>query len=161
VIKELGRVLKPGGKFYFTVPGPHFRDNQAGSLLGGDRQKYLAEMDRRLAHFNYLSPDDWREICARNGLAVVEVVGYLGKAATQRWETLSRFTGGLLHAMTLGKRRPIEIQRALKLRSLQNSVRLPGPIAKRIGQFISTDLGGEDVVDQPSCLLVVGHRVNP
>ena len=48
------------------------------------------------------------------------------------WETLSRMTGGLLHSLSFGKARPIEIQRALKIRALQNKAALPGPVASAV-----------------------------
>ncbi len=32
VIREVGRVLKPGGRFFYTVPCPGFHDNLAGSI---------------------------------------------------------------------------------------------------------------------------------
>lgn len=161
VIRELGRVLKPGGQFFFTVPGPAFRENLSGSVFGTSRERYLAELDRRLAHFNYLSPDDWEELCGRHGLEVSATSGYLGKAATQRWESLSRMTGGLLHSLTFGTRRPIQIQRALKLRAFQNAARFPAPVAKAIASVIATGLGGEDHVDSPGCLLITGRRRLP
>lgn len=160
VIQEVGRVLKPGGKFYFTVPCPSFHENLAGSILPwGKRIEYLAELDQRLAHFNYLTSEDWQKICSRHGMTVDCVTGYLGDKATKRWETLSRFTGGLLHRFSFGKKRPIEIQRALKLRDFQNGGRFPQPIASALSALISVGLRGEDNADRPSCLLVEGRRL--
>jgi SAM-dependent methyltransferase len=64
VIREVGRVLKPGGRFYYTVPCPGFHDNLGGSILpGASRDRYLAQLDKRLAHFNYLTRKTGR-ICA-------------------------------------------------------------------------------------------------
>jgi SAM-dependent methyltransferase len=37
-IAEVGRVLKPGGRFFFTVPGPGFHANLAGALLPGSNR---------------------------------------------------------------------------------------------------------------------------
>ncbi|WP_445192410.1 class I SAM-dependent methyltransferase [Sphingomonas sp. Tas61C01] len=159
VIREVGRVLKPGGRFFYTVPCPAFHDNLAGSILpGADRRDYLAKLDKRLAHFNYLTVDDWQELCGRHGMHVDSITGYLGEKATRRWETLSRMTGGLLHSLSFGQRRPIEIQRALKLRELQNRGGLPRPLASAISAVIGAGLNGEDDATQPSCLLVVGQR---
>ncbi len=159
VITELGRVLKPGGKFFFTVPGPGFHENLSGSVLPGvSRTKYLAELDKRLAHFNYLAEQDWHGMCERNGLKVISFSGYLGEQTTQRWETLSRMTGGLLHTLSNGRRRPIEIQRALKLRALQNSTMMPQPVARLLAGVIAAGLDWEDNPDRPSCLLVIGER---
>lgn len=160
VIEELGRVLKPGGKFFFTVPSPAFRENLAGAVIPGvSRDRYLEQLDRRIAHYNYLSRSDWEQITSRHGMRVTDVTGYLGKPATQRWETLSRMTGGLLHSLSFGKRRPIEIQRSLRLRDMQNSLSLPDPLAAAVAKLIALGLGWDDDAENPSCLLVVGERV--
>lgn len=160
VIRELGRVLKPGGQFFFTVPCPTFRENLAGALLPGvSREKYLSNVDKRIAHFNYLDEDDWANIACRNGLRVTKITGYLGKDATQRWETLSRITGGLLHSLSFGRSRPIEIQRTLRLRDLQNSMNFPTGVAAAMARLIAKGLKWEDDAASPSCLLVVGERI--
>lgn len=159
VIAEVGRVLKPGGRFYYTVPCPGFHENLAGSVLPGvDRSTYLGNLDKRLAHFNYLTAEDWSNLCSRHGMIVESVTGYLGERTTKRWEMLSRLTGGLLHSLTRGHKRPIEIQRALKLRNLQNAGSFPRPIASMLSRVIGAGLDGEDVAERPSCLLVVGRR---
>lgn len=160
VIREVGRVLKPGGRFYYTVPCPGFHDNLLGSIVpGADRGAYLARLDKRLAHFNYLTREDWQNLCGRHGMTVDHVTGYLGQKATRRWETLSRMTGGLLHTLSFGRRRPIEIQRALRLREFQNSGSFPRPFASALSALIGVGLDGNDHADQPSCLLVVGSRI--
>lgn len=159
VIAEVGRLLKPGGQFWFTVPGPAFRDNMTGSILpGASRADYLRNLDRRLAHFHYLSESDWTDMCSRHGLTVDSVSGYLGRAETQRWETLSRMTGGLLHSLTGGGSRPIEIQRKLKLRDVQNRMSIPRPVAGAIARFISAGINHDAPDALPSCLLVSGRR---
>lgn len=157
VIAEVSRVLKPGGAFWFTVPGPGFRENMHGTLLpGGSRERYLANLDKRLAHFHYLSPAEWSALCARHALRLDTAEGYLDRAETRRWETLSRMTGGLLHNLTFGRSRPIEIQRALKLRSLQNRATLPRPVAVALARIIAAGVGKTE--GQPSCLLLTGHK---
>lgn len=164
-VAEAGRVLKSQGRFVFTVPGPAFHDNLSGSLFGHvSRDKYLATLDRRLAHFHYLSKSDWSAMCARNGLVLDNCLGYLDRAETQRWETLSRATGGLLYSVFGERRRPIEIQRAIGARALQNSAKLPRPIASGLANLVSLGLSGRrtDTVwinpAEASCLLVVGRR---
>ena len=160
VIREIGRVLKPGGRFFYTVPCPGLHENLAGSILpGSDRRSYLAKLDKRLAHFNYLTREDWQNLCGQYGMTVESVTGYLGQKATRRWETLSRFTGGLLHTLSFGQKRPIEIQRALKLRDIQNRGRFPRPMATVLSGLIGAGLGGEDEAERPSCLLVTGRRL--
>ena len=159
VIAEVSRVLKPGGTFFFTVPVPQFRENMVGSWLpGASREKYLRDLDKRLVHLNYLSDDDWRAIAARHGLTVTHVTGYIGRKTTRRWETLSKLTGGLMYKLSLGRLRPIEIQRRLNLRHFQNSTSLPGWLASAVGHLLSLGLAGEDRVDNPGCLLVAGMK---
>jgi SAM-dependent methyltransferase len=156
VIAEVGRLLKRGGRFFFTVPGPGFRENMRGSLSGRSRERYLAELDRRLAHFHYLSETDWSALCERHGLTVDRVEGYVDRSESRRWETLSRVTGGLLHRVTAGRKRPIEIQRALKLRAFQNRARFPRGLASAIAKVIAAGVANDE--GPASCLLVTGHR---
>ena len=164
-IGEVGRLLRPGGRFYFTVPCPGFRANLAGSALPWrDRESYLEELDRRLAHFHYLSQDEWRDLLNRHGLELDECLGYLDRAETRRWERLSRFTGGLLYSVFGGGARPIEIQRKIGVRGLQNSLRLPDFVARPLGRIMRSGLGiatGQPRfcdVEHASCLLIEGHR---
>lgn len=158
VIGEVSRVLKPGGRFFFTVPGPGFHENLRGSVIGVDRRRYLADLDRRLAHFHYLSSADWSAMCDRHGLRLDGVEGYIDPVETRRWENLSRMTGGLLHALSGGKARPIEIQRALKLRSFQNRARLPKPVATALAKTITIGLRENGVDGTPACFLVTGGK---
>jgi len=162
-IAEVGRLLKPQGRFYFTVPGPAFHDNLAGSLLPGmSRNRYLKTLDARLAHFHYLSAEGWREMLARHGLVLDTCLGYLDRAQTRRWETLSRFTGGLLYSLFGRSARPIDIQRKMGARALQNRKPLPAWLATLIARVIRA--GVPDThhrwtpLDRASCLLIEGHR---
>ena len=85
---EIGRVLRRGGRFLFTVPAPAFRDLLAGSLLPGiDRETYLATLDRRIAHRNYLDAAAWTAACAAHGLHVEACETYLDGRQVRRWET--------------------------------------------------------------------------
>ena len=159
VIAEAARLLKPGGQFFFTVPCPGFRENMRGSWLPWhSRNRYLESLDQRLAHLHYLSETDWRAMAKLHGLTVTAITGYLGRRSTRRWETLSRLTGGLLHSLSFGRMRPIEIQRRLNLRHFQNHASLPNWLASAISRFLAVGLAGEDRVDHPGCLLVTGTK---
>jgi SAM-dependent methyltransferase len=165
-IAEVGRVLKPGGRFLFTVPGPGFHANLAGALLPwGDRDAYLAALDKRLAHFHYLSPAEWTALLGRHDLVLDQCLGYLDRKETRRWETLSRMTGGLLYSLFGASARPIEIQRKLGARKAQNRRGLPSGVARpmarlmRAGVPVRVDAPVWTDVDRASCLLVEGHRV--
>lgn len=166
-IAEVGRVLKPGGRFFFTVPGPAFHANLAGSLLPWqERGTYLSELDKRLAHFHYLSPADWEALLGRHHLRLDTCLGYLNRQETRRWETLSRMTGGLLYSLFGGSARPIEIQRRLGARRLQNRRGLPPLLARpmaramRAGVPVGSDAPAWTDVAQASCLLIEGHRIS-
>jgi SAM-dependent methyltransferase len=164
-IAEVGRVLKPGGRFFFTVPGPGFHANLAGALSPwADREDYLARLDKRLAHFHYLSPADWEAMLGRHGLVLDTCLGYLDRRETRRWETLSRMTGGLLYSLFGGSARPIEIQRKLGARKVQNRRGLPPAVARpmarlmRAGVPVTVDAPRWTEVAEASCLLVEGRR---
>jgi SAM-dependent methyltransferase len=164
-IAEVGRLLKPDGRFFFTVPGPGFHTNLAGPLAPwGEREDYLGTLDKRLAHFHYLSVADWSAMLGRHGLVLDAALGYLDRAETRRWETLSRFTGGLLYSVFGETARPIEIQRKLGVRKLQNGANLPAALARPLARVMRA---GVDVsighptwcdIDAASCLLIEGHR---
>lgn len=156
VIAEVARLLRPGGTFLFTVPGSGFHDCLAGPLLPGrDRARYLEHIDRRCAHVRYWNEAQWREALAAHGLEIVRAVPYLSAAQTRRWETLSRFTAGVLYTLASGRMQPIEIQRALSLR--RRGLRLPrwtaGILARAIAARVEDD-GSRGF----ACLLVEARR---
>jgi SAM-dependent methyltransferase len=164
-IAEMARLLRSGGRFLFTVPTPGFHRNLRGPLMPGiTRSSYLQELDRRLVHHHYLSASDWRNVLEPHGMMLDACLGYLDAHETRRWESLSRMTGGLLYSVYGETQRPIEIQRSLSMRTLQNNTSLPRPLASVFGKVISfgasashnTDLWSDE--DVSSCLLVAGTR---
>lgn len=164
VLKEVGRVLRPGGTFVFTVPGPGFHGNLRGGLLPWkSRAHYLADLDKRLSHLRYLNEKQWRLLCGTAGLELVGCPGYLDRSETRIWELLSRVTGGLLYTLRGKQKPPIAIQRELGLRQLQNRVGMPSVVAKVIGKVIqhlaSTDREQWLSESEASCLLVHGTRL--
>ena len=81
-VREVGRVLRPGGLFVFTVPSPSFPENlgrpgPVGRLATGARDvaSYRAAIDRRLAHRRYLTLDEWRATTRERGPRAQGVVG--------------------------------------------------------------------------------------
>jgi SAM-dependent methyltransferase len=156
VIAEVARVLRPGGTLLFTVPAAGFHDCMAGPLLPwSDRQRYLQRVDRRCAHRRYWSEAQWRSCLARHGIELAHAVPYLTAPETQRWETLSRFTAGVLYAVTGERLQPIEIQRALRVR--KRSIRLPAWAAAAIAAVVSSGVAS-DGSGAFACLLVEARR---
>ena len=164
VLREVARLLRPGGVFLFTVPGPGFHANLRGSLLPwSSRSRYLADLDKRLLHLRYPTGEQWQMLCSAAKLRLEGCPGYLSRDETRAWEMLSRFTGGLLYALRGKRRSPIAIQRELGLRQLQNRVRMPSIVAKAIGTVVRKMAGSDRSEwmpeDKASCLLVHGTRL--
>jgi SAM-dependent methyltransferase len=163
VLREVARLLRPGGRFLFTVPGPGFHANLRGSLLPWvTRDRYLNDLDRRLAHLRYPTQTAWRHLCCDAGLGFDGALSYFDRDETRAWETLSRFTGGLLYA-AFGKRRsPISIQRNLGLRQLQNRARIPAAVSSAAAAIVGGRASGTTWRWLPqasaSCALVHGTR---
>lgn len=87
VVGEVARVLRPGGAFYFCVPGPNFRQFlSVARALDALRLRGLAEVYRRLfdritRHHYYNTPDEWTERLSRVGLHVERWWSYFSPAA--------------------------------------------------------------------------------
>jgi SAM-dependent methyltransferase len=159
VLEETARVLKPGGRFMFTVPSESFHDCLRGPLGSGDRARYLRELDERNAHLRYWSPDRWREELAERGLTVSTTRRYLTREEMRRWESLHRATSGVLSRVFGNRRRPIEIQSTLGVRSQRRP--LPGAVAAPLGRALAAglDLGRPPGTGEPSgCVLVVARK---
>lgn len=156
VIGEVARLLRPGGTFLFTVPADGFHDCLAGPLLPwSDRRAYLQEVDRRCAHRRYWSEEDWRGCLARHGIDLVSAVPYLRLPELRRWETLSRFTAGILYAIVGGRKQPIDIQRALRLR--RRALRLPAWCAALAATAVAVGVRA-DASGPSGCLLIDARR---
>lgn len=96
-VREMARVLQPGGRLVFTVPGPRFHEGlytYQRLLSRGEQEQaaaYLAETDRRLAHYHYRTETEWREIVEAAGLQVERVQPYLTGAALAMWDRLENY----------------------------------------------------------------------
>ncbi len=163
-LREVSRVLRPGGRFVFTVPSERFHQNVgAPRILGrlatgaSDRASYHRELDRRLAHVRYLGLEDWRRALAESGLELVYVSSYLTPRETRRWAALSNATSGLLVRVMGGGRAPIELQRRLGVRRSRPPlwIRVIGPM---LGRLATLGLDGAEDRGEGSCLLIVADR---
>ena len=156
VLREVTRLLKPRGRLITTVPAVGFHRVLRG-LFASSRDAYLSGVDRRLAHLRYWTTDEWRQALDAAGMRLIEARVFLSRGETRRWETISRFTAGMLHAMARGKP-PIEIQRSLGLR--RKGQRLPGPVAAVLSHLLAVGLTDAQPVDETDagCLLVIAER---
>lgn len=89
VVREVNRVLRPGGRFALTVPSHLFADMLWGSTffrcLGLERlgAGYGAWFNRHSAHFHCDSPERWQERLSLAGFRVERWEYYLSSKAVQ------------------------------------------------------------------------------
>jgi SAM-dependent methyltransferase len=164
-LAEVGRVLKAGGAFVFTVPSEFFPQNLGspgflGAFVTGSRdsQAYRREIDRRLQHLRYWSLDQWRSALTGAGLEILEASYYMSRRETRRWAALSNATAGLLVRVMGRGARPIEIQRRLGLRRRDPPIWLR-VLGRSICELSLVGLGRHEGQDeQGSCLLIVARK---
>ena len=141
VLAEVARVLRRDGIFCLTVPHAGFRTQLAGPIMPGvSRADYELRLDQRLAHLHYLSAAEWRVMLEQHGFTIEIANFYLDRIQIQRWESISRWTAGVLDAISGGRVRPIAMQRSLGLRQLQNRVALPQPCAAALARILTLGL---------------------
>ena len=152
-LREVARLLCPGGRFIFTVPGPDFHVCLRGPAFG-NRDAYLRAVDARCAHLRYWSPGQWAERLQRAGLTIAHHHAYLTRAQTQRWETIARYTSGVLYSLVRRRKQPIAIQRGLRIRSTR--FHLPKLMASAIAAVIGA--GARNQTPPYGCLLIEARK---
>ncbi len=92
VFGEVARVLRPGGRFIFSVPTDQLNRNLAvaGMLdrvgAGHQADRYRNWFKRIQVHYHMYSPDEWQRRIEAQGLRVTFRRGYLSPRATQYLE---------------------------------------------------------------------------
>jgi SAM-dependent methyltransferase len=156
VMAEVARVLRPGGSFLFTVPSNDFHTCLAGPIVPWRRRaEYLASVDRRCAHKRYWGSSEWAACMLRHGIQLTHSRSYMSGRELQRWETLSRFTSGLLFALLKGRLAPIQIQRSLGMR--RRRLHLPDALLKLLARSAAANIEQTDA-GPFACLLINGHK---
>ena len=87
VLNEVGRILRPGGYFYFTVPNQRFRDQLWGMKvlkrlgLGALANNYSKLFNKISRHINLDPPEVWLNRLKTAGFDVVEYKHYFPEKA--------------------------------------------------------------------------------
>lgn len=92
VLREIARVLRPGGYFYFTVPGPDFLPSlSVGRALDRVGLRPLGNLYRRFfdrisRHYYYDDVEGWRQRLGAAGLCLLRWQPYLSRRALAAME---------------------------------------------------------------------------
>ena len=79
-IKEIYRVLKPGGHFITSVMADQWENNLFGSKIFG--KKYLTYMRKTQVHKNLFSNNKWQEHFEKASFKIQSIDGYLYKKSS-------------------------------------------------------------------------------
>jgi SAM-dependent methyltransferase len=161
VLAEARRLLRPGGRLIASVPASGFHTCLRGPLMvGTSRTVYLRELDNRLAHFRYWSTEEWRDALDKAGMELRGCHPFLNCSEVRRWETLSRFTAGVLHTLFRHKA-PIEIQRSLGMRT--PGLRMPTMLASLLSTPLTIGLEDAAPPDERAagCIAFTATRRHP
>lgn len=91
-IKEISRILAPGGIYLFSVPSQHMTSNfKIAKLLtkiGGEGLKnmWVDAINKKFKHFWLQSPEKWSEDLARHGLKIKKYRYTLSPQNAALWE---------------------------------------------------------------------------
>ena len=128
VLKEVGRVLKPNGKFIFTVPSTEFERLMktsrfwAGKFSGEDLEEYSRMMDTRLAIYHYFDHKKTEAMLKDVGLEIIQEEYYFPESAVRIWESISNHTAGYAYRLFGSELKPHAIQKKTGLLRLQYAI---------------------------------------
>lgn len=135
VIEDVGRVLRPEGRFVFTVPSDAFRrflHTYQTRLASGDRlgaERYAAQVDARLAHHHYHTPQEWAELLAAAGMELERARYYIPEHVEQLWDRMNQRFG-------VGKRSLWGVLASPRLRGLGHRRLLQRWVVDRLGPVL-------------------------
>jgi SAM-dependent methyltransferase len=90
-LREAARVLRPGGRLVFTVPSENFTAALPAYkvlMARGLEQEagvYAQSMDKRLEHFHYRSPTEWKDFLAPCGFFIIKADYYMSGREEALW----------------------------------------------------------------------------
>jgi SAM-dependent methyltransferase len=97
VVREIGRVVRPGGLVAITVPAPQLKQSLYiyNALRAKGRpeeaEEYLTEYDQKFAHLHYRTAEEWTGIFAAAGMDVERCEGYLPASVVSLWNRLDTY----------------------------------------------------------------------
>jgi len=158
VVREAGRVLRSGGRFIFTVPSdafPRLLYFYHARLAHGDQagaEAYVAEVDERLAHRHYHTPQEWADLLAAGGMRLDTARYYVPEAVEHLWDRMNRRFG-------IGRRSLWGLLASPRLRPLGYQRLMARGVARRLGRawrpYYEMDVPPGDV---GGGLLIVGRK---
>ena len=80
-LKEIQRVLKPGGLFLTTVMAAPWEEYLFGNLLLGDW--YKKWMRRKQGHYHLCAHKEWKKLFTKAGFSTISCEGYLSKTSSR------------------------------------------------------------------------------
>ncbi len=128
VLVEVGRVLKPNGKFIFTVPSTGFDRLMktsrfwAKKFSGGNLEEYSRMINVRLAHNRYYDHNKAEAMLRNVGLDIVQEELYFPESAVRIWESISNHTAGYMYRLFGSNLKPHAIQKKTGLLRLQYAI---------------------------------------
>jgi SAM-dependent methyltransferase len=112
-IREIARVLKPGGRFYFSVPSPGFTE-QMKQLID---KSFADSVNGFMYHRNLLSDTEWKALLKEHNLKVERFERFQTLEFTREY-----FCLGLLGSRAAGKIPGLRTARRLFWRSFRDSL---------------------------------------
>ena len=119
VCREAARVLRPGGRFVFTVPTDRFGEFLLYPTLAGRLgaawlgQGYVGVINRVFAHYHTDSPERWHRRLAEAGLETEAIWQVMPRPLTAVWDLLMPFATFQLIARRLLPWWPFPLQRLM------------------------------------------------
>lgn len=97
LLGEVSAVLKPGGRFLFTVPSASFGGNLSVSVfakalcLNALARSYARFRNTSLHHYHCYDRPQWETLLENRGFRLIQVCSYMDRRMTVIWDLLAIF----------------------------------------------------------------------